>query len=86
MTGSPDSLSVRFTGQEPPLSEAGRGPLHVQEGRGTRPATMACVTLCPWPGPGSTTRALCVAGIGRPGLGVSGPLQARLSVSTEVQS
>ena len=56
-----------------------------QEGLGTRSATMACVTLCPWPGPGSTTRTLCVAGRGQPGLGVSGFPRAMLSVSTEVQ-
>lgn len=39
-----------------------------QEGRGTRQAPVACVTLCPWPGPGSTAGALCVAGRGQPGL------------------
>ena len=85
MTGSPDSLSVRFTGQEPPLSEGGRGPCMWQEGWGTRLAPVACVTLCPWPGPGSATGALCVAGRGQPGLGVSGPPQGRLSASPEVQ-
>lgn len=34
MTGTPDSLSVRCTGQEPPLSEGGRGPVHVAGGPG----------------------------------------------------
>lgn len=85
MTGTPDSLSVRCTGHEPPLSEGGRGT----RARGRRAWELGrpqwLKWLCLWPGPGSTTRAFCVASRGQPGLGVSGFPQARLSVSTEVQ-
>lgn len=84
MTGTPDSLSDALGRSHPYLRRA-EDLCMWQEDLGTGLATVACVTLCPWPGPGSTTWALCVAGRGQPGLGVSGFPQARLSVSTGVQ-